>query len=169
MRNLASPRLVLVVDDNRDSAESLALLLQVTGYVVEIAYDGIEAVQAAAKFLPDVVLLDIGMPNLNGYDAARQIRQQTWGRDMVLIALTGWGQEQDRERTRAAGFDAHLLKPVDHAVLLKLLASIPGRTLARWGPDPPVLRTSGRLRKISRLSEPWKMCYWACRHRSKLP
>ena len=82
----------------------------------------------SAKLLPQVVLLDIGMPNLNGYDAARQIRQQAWCKDMVLIALTGWGQDQDRERTREAGFDAHLLKPVDHDVLMKLLASTPGRT-----------------------------------------
>ena len=124
----ATTRLVLVVDDNHDSAESLALLLQLTGYEVKMAHDGLEAVEAAAKLLPQVVLLDIGMPNLNGYDAARQIRQQAWGKDMVLIALTGWGQEQDRERTREAGFDAHLLKPVDHDALMKLLASTPVRT-----------------------------------------
>lgn len=104
------------------------MLLQLTGYEVKMAHDGLEAVEAAAKLLPQVVLLDIGMPNLNGYDAARHIRQQAWGKDMVLIALTGWGQEQDRERTREAGFDAHLLKPVDHDALIKLLASTPGRT-----------------------------------------
>jgi CheY-like chemotaxis protein len=124
----ATTRRVLVVDDNHDSAESLALLLQLTGYEVNMAHDGLEAVEAAAKLLPQVVLLDIGMPNLNGYDAARHIRQQAWGKDMVLIALTGWGQEQDRERTREAGFNAHLLKPVDHDSLMKLLASTPGPT-----------------------------------------
>jgi signal transduction histidine kinase len=129
----ATARRVLVVDDNHDSAESLALLLQLTGYEVKMAHDGLEAVEAAAKLLPQVVLLDIGMPNLNGYDAARQIRQQAWGKDMVLIALTGWGQEQDRERTREAGFDAHLLKPVDHDALIKLLASTPGRTWQTGG------------------------------------
>jgi signal transduction histidine kinase len=123
----AAARRVLVVDDNHDSAASLALLLQLTGYEVKMAHDGLEAVEAAAKLLPQIVLLDIGMPNLNGYDAARKIREQAWGKDMVLIALTGWGQEQDRERTREAGFDAHLLKPVDHDALTKLLASTPVR------------------------------------------
>jgi PAS domain S-box-containing protein len=114
-------RRILVVDDNRDSAESLALLLQVTGNEVRTAFDGLEAVEEAGRFRPDVVLLDIGMPKLNGYEAARRIRDEPWGKEMLLIAQTGWGQEEDRRRSQEAGFDAHLTKPVDHLKLLKLL------------------------------------------------
>ncbi|HVG08628.1 MAG TPA: ATP-binding protein [Thermoanaerobaculia bacterium] len=114
-------RRILVVDDNRDSAESLALLLQVTGNEVRTAFDGLEAVEEAERFRPDVVLLDIGMPKLNGYEAARRIRGEPWGKGMLLIAQTGWGQEEDRRRSQEAGFDAHLTKPVDHLKLIKLL------------------------------------------------
>ena len=117
----AAARRILVVDDNRDSADSLSLLLQVTGHDVRTAYDGQEALVEAGRFLPDVVLLDIGMPKLNGYEAARRIRDEPWGKKMLLIAQTGWGQEEDRRRSREAGFDAHLTKPVDHLKLLKLL------------------------------------------------
>jgi signal transduction histidine kinase/ActR/RegA family two-component response regulator len=113
---------ILVVDDNRDAAGSLAMLLQMTGNETHIAYDGVEAVHAAETFKPDVVLLDIGLPKLNGYDTCRRIREQPWGKDMMLIALTGWGQEADRQRSRDAGFDGHLVKPVDYAALMKLLA-----------------------------------------------
>ncbi|HEX6864459.1 MAG TPA: response regulator, partial [Thermoanaerobaculia bacterium] len=116
-----SARRILVVDDNRDSAESLSLLLQVTGNEVRTAFDGLEAVEEAERFRPDVVLLDIGMPRLNGYEAARRIRGEPWGKEMLLIAQTGWGQEEDRRLSREAGFDAHLTKPVDHLKLLKLL------------------------------------------------
>ena len=115
-------RRILVVDDDRDAAGSLATLLQMTGNETRIACDGLEAVHAAETFKPDVVLLDIGMPKLNGYDACRRIREQPWGKDMVLIALTGWGQEQDRQKSRDAGFDGHLVKPVDYAALMKMLA-----------------------------------------------
>ncbi len=115
-------RRILVVDDNWDSAESLAILLELTGNKTHTAYDGLEAVEAAATFKPDVVLLDIGLPKLNGYEAARKIREEPWGKSMMLVALTGWGQEEDRQRSREAGFDAHLVKPVDHAALTKLLA-----------------------------------------------
>ncbi len=114
---------ILVVDDNRDSADSLGMLLRMMGNNVHTAYDGLEAVGAAAAFRPDVVLLDIGLPKLNGYEAARQIRQQSGGANIVLIALTGWGQEEDRRRTREAGFDHHLTKPLDLAVLQKILAA----------------------------------------------
>ncbi len=117
-------RRILVVDDNQDAAASLALLLRLSGDEVEVAHDGLEAVGMAARFLPAIVLLDIGMPNLNGYNAARRIREQPWGRRMALIALTGWGQEEDRRRTREAGFNAHLTKPVDHAELMALLAEL---------------------------------------------
>jgi two-component system CheB/CheR fusion protein len=117
-------RRILVVDDNRDSAESLALLLELGGHEVQTASDGVEALEVAERFRPDVALLDLGMPRLNGYEAARRIRQQPWGRSMVLIAQTGWGQEDDRRRTREAGFDAHLTKPVDTAALLELLRGV---------------------------------------------
>ena len=115
---------ILIVDDNRDSADSLAMLLKIMGNEVGTAYDGEQAVEAAGTFRPDVVLLDIGMPKLNGYDACRRIREQPWGKGMVLIALTGWGQEEDRRRTEEAGFDHHMVKPVDPAALMKLLASL---------------------------------------------
>ncbi|HLX06912.1 MAG TPA: ATP-binding protein [Thermoanaerobaculia bacterium] len=116
-------RRILVVDDNRDSADSLEMLLRMMGNEVRTAHDGLEAVAAAAAFRPDVVLLDIGLPKVNGYEAARRIRQQEGGAKLVLIAITGWGQEEDRRRSREAGFDHHLTKPVDFADLRKLLAA----------------------------------------------
>jgi len=115
-------RRILVVDDNRDAAESLGMLLSMMGNEIHTVHDGLEAVKAVAAFRPDVVLLDIGMPKLNGYEAARRIRQQPEGAGVVLIALTGWGQEDDRRRSREAGFDHHLTKPVEFADLQKLLA-----------------------------------------------
>jgi PAS domain S-box-containing protein len=117
-------RRILVVDDNLDSAKSLAMLLKLTGSETQTAHDGIEAVAAVAKFRPDVVLLDIGLPKLNGYEAARQIREQPGGREIVLVALTGWGQDEDRQKSREAGFDSHLVKPVELAELLTLLAEL---------------------------------------------
>jgi PAS domain S-box-containing protein len=123
-RKPAAPprRRILVVDDNADSATSLAMLLKLAGHETHKVHDGLEAVEAAAILKPDVALLDIGLPKLNGYEAARRIRQQSWAKDLVLIALTGWGQEEDRQKSRAAGFDAHLVKPVDFAALEVLLA-----------------------------------------------
>ncbi|MBA3624219.1 MAG: response regulator [Methylibium sp.] len=118
----AQRRRILVVDDNQDAATSLAELLELTGHETRFAHDGLEAVQAAESFRPDVVLLDIGLPKLNGLEAARMIRQQPWGKDMMLVALTGWGQEEDRRMSSEAGFDAHLVKPVDPAALTELLA-----------------------------------------------
>lgn len=115
---------MLVVDDNRDSAESLALLLKLTGHETHTALDGEAAIKAAAESQPDVVLLDIGMPRLNGYDACRRIRQEPWGRDMILIAQTGWGQDDDRRRTEEAGFDGHVVKPVDPDDLIKMVARL---------------------------------------------
>jgi len=115
-------RRILVVDDNEDSATSLALLLKLTGHETRVAYDGVAAVNAAATFRPEVVLLDIGLPKLNGFEAARTMREQPWGKQMVLVALTGWGQAEDREKSREAGFNAHMVKPVDLAALAKLLA-----------------------------------------------
>ncbi|HEX9454197.1 MAG TPA: response regulator, partial [Candidatus Binatia bacterium] len=103
----------------------LARLLRQEGNEVQVAQDGNEAFDAAAEFRPDVVVLDIAMPKLNGYEAARKIRAQPWGKQMVLIALTGWGQQQDRRRTQDAGFDAHLTKPVNYEAIMELLASLP--------------------------------------------
>jgi signal transduction histidine kinase len=104
---------VLVADDNTDAAESLAMLLRALGNEVSVASDGVEAVQAVRDFRPDVVLLDIGMPRLDGYGAAREIRGHPLGAHIRLVALTGWAQEEDRRRAREAGFDAHLVKPAD--------------------------------------------------------
>jgi signal transduction histidine kinase/CheY-like chemotaxis protein len=117
-------RRILVVDDDRISAASLGKWLTIMGHEIRTAYDGLGAVGAAEAFRPDVVLLDIGLPKLNGYEAARKIRQQPWGQGTVLVALTGWGQEADRQRARDAGFDHHLVKPVDPAVLTRLLTSL---------------------------------------------
>lgn len=118
----ASPHRILIVDDNKDAATSLAMLLGLTGNETETAHDGIEAYAAAERFRPDVMLLDIGLPKLNGYEVCRRIREQPWGRKMLLIALTGWGQEEDRRQSKVAGFDHHMIKPLDVAVLGKLLA-----------------------------------------------
>jgi len=118
-------RRILVVDDNPDSAASLAMLLKLTGNETYTAHDGLEAVEAAETFRPDVVLLDIGLPKLNGRDAARRIREQPWGKNMVLVALTGWGQDEDRRRSQESGFDHHMVKPVDYAALMKLLSFLP--------------------------------------------
>jgi CheY-like chemotaxis protein len=115
---------VLVVDDNRDTASSLAMLLKMMGNEIRTAYDGEEAVAAADEFRPHVVLCDIGMPKLNGYEACRQMRERAWDKNMILIAITGWGQEEDRRKTKEAGFDHHLVKPVDPHTLMKLLAAL---------------------------------------------
>jgi PAS domain S-box-containing protein len=115
---------ILAVDDNRDAADSLAMMLRLMGHETRTAYDGLEAVESAAAFQPDVVLLDIGLPKMNGYEAARHIRQQPWGKGMALIALTGWGQEEDKRRALEAGFDRHTTKPVDVTELEKLLAHV---------------------------------------------
>ncbi|HKA13886.1 MAG TPA: response regulator [Myxococcota bacterium] len=112
---------ILLADDNRDSLESLALLLELHGITVRTAVDGVEAVAEATAFRPDAVLLDVGMPNMNGYEACRRIRAEEWGRNMLLIALTGWGQEEDRARSHAAGFDQHFVKPIDPKALIGYL------------------------------------------------
>ncbi len=121
-------RRVLVVDDNADAADSLGQLIELLGHEARTAYDGEAGVAAAAAFRPDLILMDIGMPKLNGYDAARRIRAEGWGKDTVLVALTGWGQEGDRQRSADAGFDHHLVKPVESAALMKLLAGRPDLT-----------------------------------------
>jgi CheY-like chemotaxis protein len=121
----AVSRRILIVDDNEDGAESLAMLLQLAGHETQKAHDGIEAVEITERFRPDAVLLDIGLPRLDGYEVCRRIREAPWGKGLLLVALTGWGQEEDRVRSREAGFDEHMIKPVDYDVLIKLLASLP--------------------------------------------
>jgi len=127
---------LLVADDNRDATESLAALLRLEGHDVQTAFDGREAFKAAQDFGPDAVLMDIGMPVLNGYEVAQMIREQLWGAQMLLIALTGWGQSDDRRRSREAGFNAHLVKPVDHLQLLGLIAEF--GEAATQAPDEPL-------------------------------
>lgn len=114
---------ILIVDDNQDGAESLAMLLSFSGHETHVVHDGQEALTAAERLRPDVMLLDIGLPTLNGYEVCRRVRAQPWGKDMLLIAITGWGQNEDRRRSREAGFSAHLIKPVDPDALLKLFES----------------------------------------------
>jgi CheY-like chemotaxis protein len=125
---------VLVVDDNVDAAESLATVLQMTGRKTFTVYDGPSVLQAARDFAPDIVLLDIGLPGMSGYDVARQLRADSGLSRSVLIAVTGWGSEEDRRRSREAGFDEHLTKPIDIAMLEPLLrrftAGPPSRRVA---------------------------------------
>ncbi len=116
---------ILVVDDNRDGATSLSKLLSLMGNETSSAFDGEEAVSAAMKFRPNVILLDIGLPKLNGYEACRQIREQANGRGIVIIAQTGWGKDEDRQRSREAGFDHHLVKPIDPHALMTILDAVP--------------------------------------------
>jgi CheY-like chemotaxis protein len=121
-------RRILVVDDNADALESLSRLVGLMGNEVRHAHDGLEALEVARAFQPDVVLMDLGMPNLNGYDAACRMRQEPWGRELTLVATTGWGQDDDRRRTAEAGFDRHLVKPIAMAALREVLdASRPSR------------------------------------------
>lgn len=115
-------RHILVVDDGRDNVESLALLLRLKGHEVQTAYDGLEALEAAAHHRPEVVLLDLSMPKLDGYAVCQRIRAQPWGKAMTIIALSGWGQDEHRRQAEAAGFDRHLVKPVELATLLELLS-----------------------------------------------
>ena len=117
-------RRILIVDDNHDAAKSLAKLLEMNGNETSVAHDGAEAVNGAECFFPDVILLDIGLPKMNGYDACRSIRKRC-GKEVVIIALTGWGQDEDRRRSKEAGFDNHLVKPVDPKTLMQLLAGLP--------------------------------------------
>jgi CheY-like chemotaxis protein len=108
---------IVIADDNRDSADSMAMLLGAFGHEVHVAYDGSQAVAKAKETKPDIVLLDIGMPGMDGYECARAIRACDWAAKTLLVALTGWGQEDDKRRSREAGFDRHLTKPVDPAQL----------------------------------------------------
>jgi two-component system CheB/CheR fusion protein len=118
------PLRILIVDDNRDAADSLGMMLELSGYSIRTAYDGQEGLSAADEERPDVVLLDIGLPKLNGYEVCRRIRQRPWGNEVTLVAVTGWGQDQDLRRAEGAGFDRHMVKPVDPDDLMKLLATL---------------------------------------------
>jgi CheY-like chemotaxis protein len=127
---------ILLVDDNADVRRSLALLLKLVGHQVVVADSGQTALAAVAEHMPDVALLDIGLPDTDGYQVARQIRQARQDR-IYLIALTGYSQPEDRQRARDAGFDTHLVKPVNFKVLQKLLAEIVSSRLSRDDPEPP--------------------------------
>jgi CheY-like chemotaxis protein len=118
-------RRVLVVDDNRDAADSLAMVLTGMGAEVRVAYDGPAGLDLVERFRPEFLLLDLGMPGMDGYEVARRVRQGDRGRDIVLVATTGWGQEQDKTRARLAGFDHHLTKPVDPRVFSEIIAGTP--------------------------------------------
>ena len=126
-KTLSSPGRILIADDNQDAAESLALLLRRAGGEVRTAHDGGAALELAKRFQPEIVLLDLGMPTITGYDVAAGIRETSWGSGAILVAVTGWGQDEERRRTVAAGFDAHLVKPVDHTLLLSTLAKLRDR------------------------------------------
>ncbi len=115
---------ILVVDDNRDAATSLALLLNIAGNETQTAHDGQQAIEAAAKYRPDMILLDIGLPKMNGYEACRRIREQPWGKNIVLVALTGWSLDEDSPESKDAGFDHHLVKPVEFDALKGLLPQV---------------------------------------------
>jgi CheY-like chemotaxis protein len=124
LRDSSHSARILLGIPNEDSAESLTILLSLAGHERHTAYDGLEALEAAETFRPDMILLDIGLPKLNGFEVARKIREQPWGQAIMLVALTGWGQEEDRRRSREAGFNHHLTKPVDPLELTNLLASL---------------------------------------------
>jgi CheY-like chemotaxis protein len=115
---------ILVVDDNQDAADMLAMMLRLSGHTTDVAYDGLDAVQKAESARPDVALLDIGLPRLDGYEAARRIRAHEWGRAIRLVALTGWGDDEDKRKALDAGFDDHLIKPVEFEKLDALLGQV---------------------------------------------
>jgi PAS domain S-box-containing protein len=136
-------RRILVVDDNVDSASSLATLLELSGHETRTVHDGLSAVEETLAFAPDVVLLDLGLPGIDGYEAARRIRTQPDGRSILIIAVTGWGQEEDRRRSREAGFDHHMVKPLRAAALEHLLASSPRRAQTPRGLEDPMPGSQG--------------------------
>ena len=117
-------RKILVVDDNRDAADTCAMLLETSGHHVQTAYTGRQALELARTFHPHALLLDIGLPDLDGYKLAQRLRATPWGHGAVLVAVTGWGQEQDRQRAIEAGFDQHLVKPIAAETVESLLQSL---------------------------------------------
>jgi CheY-like chemotaxis protein/anti-sigma regulatory factor (Ser/Thr protein kinase) len=143
-------RRILVVDDNRDAADSLSEVLRLTGNEVATGYDGDEAMALAETFRPDVVLLDLGLPKSDGYEVCRRLKAQPWAHGTQIIALTGWGRQEDSVRTKASGFAAHLVKPVNPIVLEKLLVSPVDGPSPKSPATPPDREdaTTGRMRKI---------------------
>ncbi|HEY6865516.1 MAG TPA: response regulator [Burkholderiales bacterium] len=127
---------VLVVDDDRDLATGTEMILRAMGHDVRVAHDGAEALEIAAAFQPEAALVDLGMPNMNGYLLARKLREWRWTRDAVLIAVTGWGGERERERAKEAGFDHHLLKPAQPERIAELLAEVRPAASAARGDNP---------------------------------
>jgi PAS domain S-box-containing protein len=121
-------RRVLVVDDNRDAAQSLSMLLRLGGHETCSAHSGPEALQAAESFRPELILLDLGLPQMSGYEVCQTLRRQPWSKEVVIVALTGWGQEEDRKRSQAAGFNAHLVKPIEHTALEAFLQDSHAKT-----------------------------------------
>jgi CheY-like chemotaxis protein len=117
----ARHRRILVVDDNQDAALSLSMLLELAHAQVRVAFDGQQAIEVAEAFRPQLILLDLGLPRMSGYDVVQWLRQREWGRSIAVVALTGWGQDGDRRRTREAGFDYHLVKPVSPEDLMEVL------------------------------------------------
>ncbi|HEX4488775.1 MAG TPA: response regulator, partial [Terriglobales bacterium] len=115
---------LLVVDDNKDAANTLAMLLRLQGHEVQVAFSGVAALEIAKAFHPHLVFLDIGMPDMDGYEVARRLRNETWGRNSVLVALTGWGQHDDRRRSAEAGFNHHLVKPPEFSSLSEILTNL---------------------------------------------
>jgi signal transduction histidine kinase len=135
-RRASAKRRILVVDDNVDSARSMALLLQAFGHEASTANGGQEALDAAESNPPDAIVLDLGMPGVDGYEVARRVRERPWGKGVLLVALTGWGQQEARERSRTAGFDAHLVKPVEIDALLRIVQRAPeGKSVAEAPPE----------------------------------
>ncbi|HYN10321.1 MAG TPA: response regulator [Vicinamibacterales bacterium] len=120
----AAGRKILVADDDQDSAESLAMLFQLMGHEVRAAQNGLAAVDLAETFRPDLIVLDIGMPGLDGYEVCRRIRRHEWGQAIVIAALTGWARDEDKGRSQQAGFNHHLVKPVDPKALEDLIALV---------------------------------------------
>jgi CheY-like chemotaxis protein len=118
------PLRILVVDDNTDNAYSMSLLLESIGHEVKVAHNGIRALGLAHEFQHDAMFIDIGMPGLDGHDLARRIRAEEWGKDLILVAASGWGQDEDKQRSLEAGFNMHLVKPVELRALEGLLATI---------------------------------------------
>jgi CheY-like chemotaxis protein len=115
---------VLVVDDNSDAATSLSFLLQMSGHEVHTASDGVEAIERAQELRPNIIFMDIGMPRMDGLEASRRIRELPFGAQIMIVALTGWGQEADRQRTRSAGMSHHLVKPISNEALQDILESV---------------------------------------------
>ena len=135
MNHIATRHRVLVVDDNVDAAVSLGMLLKLAGQEVRVTYDGPAAIRQATDFRPELVLLDIGMPGMDGYEVCRRLRREVGLEKATLVALTGWGQDEDRRRSHEAGFDHHIVKPVEPSALQRLLEELPDHSPGP-GPEP---------------------------------